>query len=304
MIRGARGHAWPLPPPPRPLVGKALTPPSANAGVAPKVLLDQERERSNRLERAKQEEDEALSGELRDIMANMGTLQDPPRLAGAAPPSELAASAPPTDRASPEDNAVGNGKPGPAVSSTLAGGGGGDGAGRGGNVGTPHGGDAGDGRHAGRTPSPGSGVSAGGKTVRVIGGWSVIPISQGGDERDPAPGAGSTAPDGEASSRGGEDAGGGSPVPPSEAVEVASEASPGEGLARTGSGGVPQGILRARVVELELQRQEALDALKQKAEESLRLEVQVMLAFSSLVMDTAAFPGSFPCLPRPHLGRG
>lgn len=226
------------------------------------VLLDQERERANRLERAREEEEEALTGELRDIMANVGTTPDSSLFSSTVPSSGLAFKL--EDQAAhgdEDDNASSAGKAPrlhgmptqPATENCAS-------------------------RAETAVTVPTEGVAGNdceeGQRHTGCNTWSVIHIDQRG--RD-SPTSGSSTQHGSPQevvpSAGGIDT-------PDPALSAGRASTPSkmvqaDGVVRGGSAGVPQGALRARVVELELQRQEATDALKRKTDESVRLEVQV-----------------------------
>lgn len=180
------------------------------------MLLDQERERANRLEREKREDEEALSGELRDIMANVaGTTtkrttaqqkhQQPARAGRTPGIVDNSASKMPETAAvgkTVENNAAGM--------DALVGGG----------VGTAE------------TPSA------------ELTPWSID------DDEESVAGV-------------------------QERLAEGKQRQQQQQQQQNQQNQQQQGALRWRVVELELQRQEAVDALKIQTDRSLRLEVQV-----------------------------
>lgn len=219
-----------------------------------KVRLDQERERANRLELERTEEDEALSGELREIIAtvaadsaaassNEGT-KVPAAPGGGLPPSHPPAVGPGTQ----DGGAVAT------ADEAEPGGGGAGGSGffsewrlrraRGRRSSS-----------SSRSPTGDDGDRAGkdaktGETGEAAGGAAAVPTSDNAGE--------------EKEGRGGEGGGGGGGE---------SESQPVGGRGREKAAGA----LRTRVVELELQRAEAADEMRERIDRSIRLEVQVGL---------------------------
>lgn len=241
------------------------------------VLLDRERERADRLERAKHEEDEALSDELRDIMATVGRGADGIGSNGdAKSPSPSASHQPPLPSTQTTGSSNGRGW----VTTVIAG--------------EPKtnwvGAVAAEGNGHSISPrdekSPRAPAAEAVKTAissdedigREIIGEGLLPLSgsiggrgdDGGRRRSVG---GSVSPRGS----GGIDDGG-DEVEPSTLAAGSDRVL--ELYGRVGDETRQQqqqyqGALKARVVELELQRREAVDALKAKMDQSLRLEVQV-----------------------------
>lgn len=226
--------------------------------VRKQVNLDQERGRADRLDRQRQQEDEALSGELRDIMATVGgeKVDSTPLLKNAfANPATGDVGR--TEAPSASRGTIGD----PTDESTV------DTAMKSGAV-----------EDGGSAPPREAGVSGGQRGVaNIFAEWGLgrgrgrggLPdLSQSGAFSWMGGGSGNNARDGGGAPVG--NAEGGSTSPPPE--------GPAEGAAAA------QGALRARVVELELQRGEAVEALNATAEQSIRLEVQVRRPFRFLRM--------------------
>ncbi|CAM9691398.1 unnamed protein product [Ectocarpus sp. 4 AP-2014] len=214
------------------------------------VNLDQERARADRLARERTEEEEALSGELRDIMATVtvGSDVSGTAAAAAAPAGPAAGNDLPFDSESIERQQAANKT---AVD-----------------------------REPGREPpEDGGGDGSGGAIASASGIFSEWRLGRV---------RGCRASDDD---RNGNDAGTGSgkPGPASETMTTEeqekqkdSAEGPGgnsqKGSSNGGGGGAREqaaGALRARVVELELQRAEAADEMREKTDRSIRLEVQV-----------------------------
>ena len=188
------------------------------------MRLDKERERANRLER-QQKEDEALSGELRELMANVDTAALPWATDGASPPTEPDAAPQTTVVA-----AAGATPPPEDVAKPLA--------------------DEEDKETKGTRnaygPLQGVGV--------LLSDWGL-----GGRGRAQVVGGNSNCE---------------TPTDEKLSPESSAEEASGGG-GRGGGNKAPSGALRARVVELELQRAEAGELLKAKVEDSIQLQVQV-----------------------------
>ncbi|CBJ29792.1 hypothetical protein Esi_0161_0061 [Ectocarpus siliculosus] len=215
------------------------------------VNLDQERARADRLARERTEEEEALSGELRDIMATVTVGSDvsdtPAAAAAAAPASPAAGNDLPFDSESIERQQ--------AADKTAVG------------------------REPGQAPPEDGGGGGGGAIASASGIFSEWRLGRvrGGRATD--------------DDRNGNNAGtgGGKPGPASETKATEDQENqknsadgPGgdgqKGSSNGGGGGAREqaaGALRARVVELELQRAEAADEMREKTDRSIRLEVQV-----------------------------
>ncbi|CAM9125927.1 unnamed protein product [Ectocarpus sp. 13 AM-2016] len=208
------------------------------------VNLDQERARADRLARERTEEEEALSGELRDIMATVAVGSDvsgTPTAAAAAPPSPAAGNDLPFDSDSIERQQVANKT---AVD-----------------------------KEPGQEPPEDGGGGGGGAIASASGIFSEWRMGRvrGGQARDDDRGTGSgkTGPASETMT--------------AEEQEKRKDSTNGPGgdgqkSSSNGGGGAREqaaGALRARVVELELQRAEAADEMREKTDRSIRLEVQV-----------------------------
>lgn len=272
------------------------------------VKLDDERERSNRLERARQEEDEALSGELRDIMANVGTF----------PPTDAATDGPDLDpgttdgepslpkNASSSPSAASSAEPGGATATAAAtADSGSSGKNRPGKGDGKE--DAVDAKAADGTRGPvrtvkekaaaaaaAAAAGVGGPLGAASGLFAEWGLGRGQRDGSAAAAAAAHVPpvlsperrNGTGSGGSGSGGGGGGECrcrelgfdksPPEVTAEGSGEGAAGGGFAR-GKGG--SGPLRARVVELELQKAEAADMFKGKADRCIRLEVQVLLIF-------------------------
>ncbi|CAM9499803.1 unnamed protein product [Scytosiphon promiscuus] len=225
------------------------------------VRLDQERERANRLERERKEEDEALSGELRDIMAtvNVGAAASntatpppppPPAPAAAGPANGTAADHLPFDSAAIAQQQQTNGassKPETARATEQA----------------PAGGSS-------STLLSASGIFSEWRLGRIRGARN--DLDDGGERKG-------TEQDGSTTEAflTKDDAGNNDGEEQENSRDV-------EGLARgsvlpTDNGARRKeqaaGALRARVVQLELERAEAEDLMREKMDRSVRLEVQV-----------------------------
>ncbi|CAM9511208.1 unnamed protein product [Ectocarpus sp. 12 AP-2014] len=215
------------------------------------VNLDQERARADRLARERTEEEEALSGELRDIMATVAVGSDvsgTPAAAAAAPASPAAGNDLPFDSESIERQQVANKtavdkEPGHEPPEDGGGGGGGGGA-----------------------VASASGIFSEWRMGRVRGGKARDDDREGNNA---GTGSGKTGPASETMT--------------AEEQEKRKDSANGPGgdgqkSSSNGGGGAREqaaGALRARVVELELQRAEAADEMREKTDRSIRLEVQV-----------------------------
>lgn len=192
--------------------------------VRSQVRLDKERERANRLER-QQKEDEALSGELRELMANVDTSDSKTPEYSSAPPE--------SDTISP--NASFNKTPSHTDASK---------------------------RPIQQDEETKSSPRSAYGPLQGVGGlladWG-IPV--GG--RGHANARGKSTSGGNSSSEGS-----GAPEEFS-STTMTEEASGGGGWSRSSPG-----ALRARVVELELHRAETEELMKERADQSLRLQVQ------------------------------
>lgn len=269
------------------------------------VTLDQERGRADRLERERAEEDEALTGELRDIMANVGegaaasnTAIDvhPAFPAPGKNASVTAAVVAPMDTDNNDFEIKSDSAP---VATKTWGKLTGESTGwrvvkpsnlPQGNVrSNANGGDrgsddaGGDGNNGNATVMEGDAkVSSGAVTgsPRLFSGWGLGMLSM--RSRDPAAAAEATAEslahvsDGSAGvHRSGTRQGIQDAPPPELTCEDGAGSPRAVGVWSESESRAAHGALRARLVEVELQRQEAEDMLKDKTDRSLRLEVQV-----------------------------
>ena len=259
------------------------------------VHLDEERARANRLQRERTEEDEALSGELRDIMATVAldsanslTLAAEAAAAAAAgadvPSSDSAEGA---DAAAKSNNGAAAPAPAPATTTAIASVTAGepaaqDRASAGGDSPAEPSGPPGAAEEPAEqqpTPEPSS-ISGGGGGAEAAGGatgffaeWrarrargarndSGVSVTEGGTADGNGRQAGTKA----------------------ESTRTAATGEKEEGVGDVVGGELPPkdrgreqaaGALRARVVELELQRAKAEDEMREKMDRSIRLEVQV-----------------------------
>ncbi|CAM9979949.1 unnamed protein product [Ectocarpus sp. 8 AP-2014] len=213
------------------------------------VNLDQERARADRLARERTEEEEALSGELRDIMATVtvgSDVSDTPA-AAAAPASPAAGNDLPFDSESIERQQAANKtevgrEPGQEPPEDGGGGGGGS------------------------AIASASGVFSEWRLGRVRGGRASDDDRNGNNA---VTGSGKPGPAGETMT-----------TEEQENQKDSADGRRGDGQqgSSNGGGGAREqvaGALRARVVELELQRAEAADEMREKTDRSIRLEVQV-----------------------------
>lgn len=219
------------------------------------VRLDQERERANRLERERTEEDEALSGELRDIMATVNVSSSISSTAATLPPPPSSATSidntPAADDLAFDSAVIAQQKTNDAAVRNET---------------------TGGMQQAQGGGSTSSLLSASG----IFSEWRLGRIRGGRNDNGDGE-AGSTA---EIPLTQEQKAGGKS----DHEEEDEENKMSAESLAQ-GTGGVMHkdgrrrgeaaGALRARVVELELQRAEATEVMREKMDRSVRLEVQV-----------------------------
>lgn len=220
------------------------------------VNLDQERARADRLARERTEEEEALSGELRDIMATVtvgsdvsGTPAATAAPAGPAAVNDLPFDSESIERQQPANKTAVDKEPGQEPPEDGGGGGGGS------------------------AIASASGIFSEWRLGRVRGGRASDDDRNGNNA-----GTGSGKPGPASETRATEE---------QEKQKDSADGPGGDGQkgSSNGGGGAREqaaGALRVRVVELELQRAEAADEMREKTDRSIRLEVQVRVVTQSL----------------------
>ncbi|CAM9643276.1 unnamed protein product [Hapterophycus canaliculatus] len=222
------------------------------------VLLDQERERANRLERERTEEDEALSGELRDIMATVNV--------GSAINSTAASPLPPPPICSIDGTATAGDLPFDSAAAAQQ-----QTSGAKSKRETVGGTQQAHGGGSASALLSASGIFSEWRLGRVRGGRNEHGSREtGGGEAGSATEAALTK-EGQKPEEEGDDEGEEENKGSVEGLAGGSERAVRKGDRREQAAGA----LRARVVELELQRAEATELMREKMDRSVRLEVQV-----------------------------